>query len=550
MGTIASLAVGLSLNPTDYLTGLDRAGRKMEAFSRDVTRFALLPASALSKLSNMPVRAVDGFLGVVKNLLSSIPLVGGVLGAIPGTLAEVQSAFRSTVSEMAEMVRTSQKVGVSISTMSGLTMGGLVSQEEMQAGLFHLNRELGKVQMGDKGASDMFAKFGFDPQQLAKQGTEGALRTIADRMADLRSKTEKSIMSFELLGRTAVGFGEKLSHGSAAIDESAKMAKMLGTAFSEVDGRNILEANRAFNMIGATMTGLGRQIAVQLSPFIAAAGKAFMDWAMTGKSVGEIVSDALELITMGIAAVMDSWNILKGVFTKGSAAIDDALASILETIAETLDGLAKLGVGSGALKKMAADVHFYAEASKQAARELNKDADSQFKKPSNLFAVSKFFDDIRDRAKNASNAIGDLNIQTQSLAQAGKRFDAIEKAQQLTKDLATPLEQFQSHLAELRFAVLQGGLAWNVYERGVAKAVNELEKLEMAEHAKGPEALTAGSAAALSAINQANRTGDGDIQKRIKDVLDKTHQEMIRQTRNQELQIKMWSDLGVANLPA
>lgn len=100
---------------------------------------------------------------------------------------------------------------------------------------------------------------------------------------------------------------------------------------------------------------------------------------------------------------------------------------------------------------------------------------------------------------------------------------AHEDAAAIFDSTRTPLERFAAQMERLdellvteAFGALDSAEAWDTYARGVAQAVEQLERVQHSVAAPiGPAAIQQGSAAAISAANRARNAPSESIQERI-----------------------------------
>jgi hypothetical protein len=86
------------------------------------------------------------------------------------------------------------------------------------------------------------------------------------------------------------------------------------------------------------------------------------------------------------------------------------------------------------------------------------------------------------------------------------------RANEVVSGLMTPLEKYQEEIDKLNELVEAGNISWEIYARGVDKALAELDKMERAE-VKTPNALAQGSREAVQTIVKAQlQTGGQESQ--------------------------------------
>jgi hypothetical protein len=117
--------------------------------------------------------------------------------------------------------------------------------------------------------------------------------------------------------------------------------------------------------------------------------------------------------------------------------------------------------------------------------------------------INKGFDGIERTASQRQRALDfGKAVDARGGVKAAERYKQVIAGFAKTfEENQTPLDQYHNKLKELDL-FLQGGGNWDVYARGVSKAVAELEKAHGLSEIHLPAGLTRNSSAAVSAINQ------------------------------------------------
>src|SRR6185312_2010754 len=96
----------------------------------------------------------------------------------------------------------------------------------------------------------------------------------------------------------------------------------------------------------------------------------------------------------------------------------------------------------------------------------------------------------------------------------------------------TPVDHFRDKLKEMNL-FLQGTGNLDAYSRGVGKLVNELEKAHQLSEIKLPSALQGGTAAATSAINQAEALNNRKLREKPEDRVRRIMEQSVEIERQQ-----------------
>lgn len=130
-----------------------------------------------------------------------------------------------------------------------------------------------------------------------------------------------------------------------------------------------------------------------------------------------------------------------------------------------------------------------------------------------------------------------------------KAADALKKqGEAITREFMTPQEQFEEKVADLNRLVNAGAISWNIYNKAIGKAVDELKQANkqtdrLANPRKPIAAARRGTSAAFSAQRQSER--------HLKEMRDKQKQQVEEQKKTNQILANIdrnRSDLKVVNL--
>jgi tape measure domain-containing protein len=192
----------------------------------------------------------------------------------------------------------------------------------------------------------------------------------------------------------------------------------------------------------------------------------FVDWLSKLDASSVETTAKIAAFTAGFAAAVV---VLPKVIALGQQVIATIRAiATAQTIAQALGGpkgWATLAVGIAAAGAAVYGVD----------KIFDSMAASQAKAAQQSQAMADGLDKSKDKAKEASSVFDKLKEGADNLAQSQKQ-SAQALADKFRDSLQTPAEKYQETLAELSQAVLQGGLDFATFARGVEKAFIELEK--------------------------------------------------------------------------
>lgn len=534
MPSIGSLAIQLSANPNAMLSGLDVAAKKAQDFGVSVGKWLSLPGTTLQKGLAIPGAAIDGLLKPVHGLLSSIPFIGGALGALPSSVGGFVGFIRQGIDNIVQMTREADKLGLSVASMSGIMLLAGPASEGLERSLFNLSEQLGQAASGSQEAQAKFVRLGLDAKSLASLPLDQALGKIMDRFAEMPTQTEKSAFAFDLFGKRGAELLPILNKGSGAIAEATERAKSLGLSFDRDAAQKALAASKSLKSMELAVKGLGMQIAVQAAPLVEQMTDSVLRFIKEAGGIEAIVKSGSKGVLSAIANILDALQSLNnrldglmnkiGPLTTGLQAAfsiltspagnssPDSWSSGIRSVLDQMDKAVPVAGG----KSGNAD-----EASALLMGRVHE-LEAQLRKSIDTFGMSATEIKIWELAQSGASAAAlktteDLERQMQVL-ERHKKLEA--QASKIRDETQAPLEKFRDALDEITELEEQGLINANEKALAIAKQVDELEKAAKLEQ-KAPEALEAGTNAAFEAIAKFQRemASGQSPQQRVEDLV-------------------------------
>ena len=282
MATIASLGVSLTARISDFQKGFKQAQRIVKKFAGDIPAIASTIASRGAAIAAAAGTAA-GYL--VEKQMESI---------------DSTNKLRRTLGLTAE-----QMVGY----QHAASLAGSDSEGFTKA-VKKMNTLIAQAGDGSKTAQTELARVGLTIQQLGRLSTDDRIKLIADRYNSIGNAASRTAFLVGVFGREGLSIGNMFEEGAKGIEEAQKEAKALGLTFSDLDGANVEASNDAMTRLGASITGVARNIAVQLAPFIQAAAEYMTNFTKQGIVGGGFVREVLGSIAKAVSVVANYINLL------------------------------------------------------------------------------------------------------------------------------------------------------------------------------------------------------------------------------------------------
>jgi len=226
----------------------------------------------------------------VKGLSSELGSLKGKLGAAIGAgLAAVgiYSATSFVKGQMDSIDATSKladRLGTTTEALTGLQYSGDlagVSAEAVAGGLEKMLKTIAGVKEEGDDATDALSKLGLSAAQLKKIPADAAFGQIADKINAIENPTDRAAAAMGVFGKSGQALLPLLKEGSAGLRLQMEEAKRLGITFSRLDAAKVEAANDAMTRASQVAVGVGRSLAIALSPHIDDAAVKTQEYALS-----------------------------------------------------------------------------------------------------------------------------------------------------------------------------------------------------------------------------------------------------------------------------
>jgi hypothetical protein len=193
--------------------------------------------------------------------------VGLAVGAAVGKMT------RDAINLADEYHKMSQRVGISVESLSGLAHAANLSDVSLES-LGTSLRQLSK-NMLDTQANTGEARQAFQALGINVESTKGILKSneqvmleIADKFAMMEDGAGKTALAMRLFGRAGADMIPLLNQGSKGLRENAEEARRFGIVISTEAAKKAEEFNDNLTRIQASLKGFGQGIANEALPWL------------------------------------------------------------------------------------------------------------------------------------------------------------------------------------------------------------------------------------------------------------------------------------------
>lgn len=292
-------------------------------------------------------RSVEGDLTKLsdsaKNTGLSINAIGGLLKAalgglsVGGAIYGIYKFMNSIIDTADEINKLSQKVGISVESLSTLEYAAKLSDvsiEELRTGLAILNRNIYEASTGSGEITKAFFELGVvtvDANNKIRP-TESILNDIIKVFSEMPDSVEKTALSMKLFGRSGAEWIPLMNQGAEGIKKLQEEAKKLGYQLTTETAQAAENFNDDLTRLSSSFQGAGNQILIALMPSLKGLAKFLIDdvapviksgsesiskWIIAFQELGKEVKKVTELPEWKILKfMMDNLNIM-GFITGG-----------------------------------------------------------------------------------------------------------------------------------------------------------------------------------------------------------------------------------------
>lgn len=224
--------------------------------------------ASFAKTTAARLRSVKAALFSLKGAVVGLAVVFGARRLFAG--------IKSTADELDEIVKTSQRVGVTVEALQELKFVAALAGTELgqlTAGLVVFSKNVEQARQGVVLKKDALDALGLSYADVEGETLDiiGILQKVSKAWNESTSATERNNAIAELFGRTGSKLGPILEAGAAGIAAQAKQARELGAVFSREELDRAAEFNDALLRLTVTMKAIAEAVFIEVAPLLSQA---------------------------------------------------------------------------------------------------------------------------------------------------------------------------------------------------------------------------------------------------------------------------------------
>lgn len=276
----------------------------------------------------------------------------GVAMAAAGTAigAHLVKQSMEAIDAQAKLARTLQGTVSQVEALNKVASDAGV--DGMDASLMRLNRRLGAVERGGGPAAAAISRLNLNAKELAEMPLDERLATISDAFKNSGMTMQEAARAAQDLGFEQAAAAQMFMQGGDAIRQATTDIERYGLAISDVDAAKVEQAQGALDNIRMAISGIIKQMTVQLAPIITAVAKLFEEAAVEGRDFGEAASDGMDKLVSAVGFAMDAIEGLKRAFQvagdliiAGFEKVKERILAIMLAIAKGIDKIPGVDIG-------------------------------------------------------------------------------------------------------------------------------------------------------------------------------------------------------------
>ncbi len=287
---LASLVVSLEAN--------------IAKFQSDMGRAAYMTQKALADMQRAAEKLDDSITGLGRNIIG--------FAAVYVSVDQLASSFRNALNEMDQMVKVSQKFGVTTDSLQELAYAGKLSDVEIEKlglSMKALSVNLAEAVGGSKQQVAAFKALGIEYQNAdgSARAVADVINDVADTFAASEDGAEKAAWAIALFGKSGADMIPLLNGGSAGLKAMADEARRFGLVVEN----DVLVSAEKFNdnitRLASVIRG-GFNTAVETTlPTMNDFAEAFINVANESKKLfsSSEGSDWADAMAVGLARLID-----------------------------------------------------------------------------------------------------------------------------------------------------------------------------------------------------------------------------------------------------
>lgn len=263
----------------------------------------------MANVIEFTIRGIDrasGPLGSVSKTAGNLAAGAAKMAAAAAAAAGAVIGFTVAVNKSIDATaKFATRIGVSVEALSKMQFvanQASISTEQFNMAVQRMTRRVGEAAQGTGEARQALVDLGIDAKKFQDLGVDEQLGIIADKMQNVQGSANQLRLAFKLFDSEGTSVLQMLKNGSGAMQDMAKDAEFLGVVISKQAAANAQELSNAMGRAEASLKGVSRGIAGELTPLLTGLANSFANFVANARpAIIAFVKDTLQgAATIGV----------------------------------------------------------------------------------------------------------------------------------------------------------------------------------------------------------------------------------------------------------
>ena len=259
---LAKLVVALEAQTAKFNSDMAGVTKRLDGFARQ--------SQAAARKSQSAFAGMQQGLKFVSGALATFGIGFGVSAIISG----FKSAALEAINYGDDLLKASQKTGMTVESMSELAYAAKQSDVDLQSlgtALKKMQITLSEAGSGSKSANEALAALGLTFADLKGLAPEQQFELLAQQISSLKDPADRTRAAVDLFGRSGADLLPMFEAGAAGIRAAREEAQRLGITMTEEQAKSLAAADDSIKRLSSAWLNMKRLVIGDLAPTITAA---------------------------------------------------------------------------------------------------------------------------------------------------------------------------------------------------------------------------------------------------------------------------------------
>ena len=323
---------------------------------------------------------------------------------------------------------------------------------------------------------------------------EKQFQVLSDAINKVQNPADRVRLAMKLFDSEGVALVNTMKLGSQGLEEMAAEAEALGLTMSGAQAAGVEKANDAIGKLWDVVTGVARTLAVEMAPILEDLANSFVNTAKESGGFGDTIFRVIKGASVGVGILLDTWHSIKIAVAASRMVFSDfggIVMTVLLNIADAANQVANIvSFGAVDFSGFVEELEFLRDGFEMTADDYADEMQRLRDEPWPSDQVADYMDELQ-KARNEMKKTADAqDEQTEAIRETTQALERLkeaeearqklmEKGEQITRDVMTPLEKYKERIDELKELLEAGAITQETFDRAMKKAQETLDSATM-----------------------------------------------------------------------